>query len=40
MYGEKIEKLIKAGLMKKNGEKYYLTDYGFDLSNTAMCEFV
>ena len=40
LYGDKIEKLIDAGLMQKNGNKYFLTDYGFDLSNTAMCEFV
>lgn len=40
LYKEKIEKLCSLGLMEKEKERYYLTDYGFDLSNTAMCEFI
>lgn len=39
-YKEKIDKLCLLGLMRKEGGRYYLTDYGIDVSNTVMCEFV
>ncbi len=40
MFTGQINKLIGAGLMEKSNGFYRLTDYGIDLSNTAMCEFV
>lgn len=40
IYKSQIDKLIASGLMAHEGGRYFLTDLGIDLSNTAMCEFV
>ncbi len=39
-YGDIIEKYIKLGALCRSGERLSLTDYGLDISNTVMCEFL
>ncbi len=39
-YGDVIEKFISLGALEMAGEKLRLTDYGLDISNTVMCEFL
>ncbi len=40
VYGETIDKFINLGALKMTGERLHLTDYGMDISNTVMCEFL
>ncbi len=40
VYGGLTEKLIKQGLLKKNGSMLSLTDYGIDISNYVMAQFL
>ncbi len=40
IYGDIIEKFINLGALEKTGERLRLTDYGMDISNTVMCEFL
>lgn len=40
VYGETIDKFINLGALKMTGERVYLTDYGMDISNAVMCEFL
>ena len=39
-YKALIDKFINAGFMKYENNSYKLTDKGFDISNSIMCEFV
>ena len=40
VYGPVLEKLIKDGLMIKNGDMFKLTDYGIDVSNVVLSNFL
>lgn len=40
LYNDEIKKLISLNLLFDDGESIFLTDYGFDVSNSVMCEFV
>jgi len=40
IFGEKIKKVIKQGLLAVNGDRLYLTDKGIDLSNVVFREFL
>ncbi len=40
VYGDIIDKFIKSGALERSGDYCYLTDYGMDISNTVMCEFL
>lgn len=40
MYGEKLSKLSKDGLIKRQGDKIMLTEKGIDLSNIVFTEFI
>ncbi len=40
VYGEKLEKFIGLGLMKRLDGRYFLTRRGMDISNSVMCEFI
>ncbi len=40
IYKTIIDKFISAGFMKYEDKSYRLTDRGFDISNSIMCEFV
>ena len=40
IYGREIRKLVEYGLLKRQGSRLYLTDYGLDVSNLVFCEFV
>lgn len=40
VYGDVVEKNIKAGLLIKNGDSIKLTPYGIDISNTVMSDFI
>lgn len=40
VYSDIIDKFIKAGAMKRLDDYCCLTDYGMDISNTVMCEFL
>lgn len=40
IYGDIIEKFINLGALERTGERLRLTDYGMDISNTVMCEFL
>lgn len=39
-YGDVIDKFISLGAMEKAEDMIRLTDYGMDISNTVMCEFL
>ncbi len=39
-YGDVIEKFITLNALEMTGERLHLTDYGMDISNTVMCEFL
>lgn len=40
VYGKQISKLIEQKLLQKEGNRYYLTNKGIDLSNYVFCEFI
>ena len=40
VFGEKLEKLKAAGLLKEEGDRICLTPKGLDLANTVFCEFM
>lgn len=40
VYGGKIEKLKKNGLLKQEGNRLFLTDHGIDISNMVLAEFL
>ncbi len=40
LYGRQIRKLVEYGLLKQQGPRLYLTNYGLDVSNLVFCEFV
>lgn len=40
IYGKKIEKLVKEGLLIKKEDRLYLTDKGIDVSNYVLSEFL
>lgn len=40
VYGEKIEKLKRNGLLKQEGSMLFLTDRGIDISNMVLAEFL
>ena len=40
MFSKQLDKFVSLGLMKCDGENYSLTDRGFDISNSIMCEFM
>ena len=40
IYGAVSERFVSAGLMKKTGRGYALTDRGADVANAVMCEYV
>ncbi|KPU44128.1 oxygen-independent coproporphyrinogen-III oxidase-like protein YqeR [Oxobacter pfennigii] len=40
VYGDKIKKLINSGLLKEEGRKISLTEFGRDVSNQVFVEFI
>ncbi len=40
VFGDKLSKFIKLGLISFDGERYSLTDRGINVSNGILCEFV
>ena len=40
VYGEKIDRLIANGLMREEGSRLMLTDWGIDISNYVLSEFL
>lgn len=40
VYGDKIGELVKNGLMKQDGSRVMLTDWGMDISNYVMGQFL
>ena len=40
IFPDEIKKLTDSGLLIYNNGNYYLSDYGIDISNSVMCEFV
>lgn len=40
VYGEVLEKHLKEGGLEKKGERYRLTEYGKDVANTIMAEYL
>lgn len=40
VYGRQIEKLLRLGLLEKEGDRLRLTGRGIDVSNSVFCEFV
>lgn len=40
IFGAELIKFMNLGLMQKNGDLYYLTRRGIDVSNSVLCEFV
>lgn len=40
VYGEVIEKFCSQGLLKRDGDRVFLTDTGIDISNYVMAEFL
>lgn len=40
IYGEIIKKFIKHNVLVKEGDRIYFTDYGLDISNSALAEFL
>ena len=39
-YQSSLEKCIREGLIKENGDRYCLTDFGIDVSNRVFAEFI
>lgn len=39
-YHSSLEKCIREGLIKENGDRYCLTDFGIDVSNRVFAEFI
>ena len=40
LYNNIIDKFIKLGALEMTDDRLRLTDYGMDISNTVMCEFL
>ena len=40
VFAEPISKHIQLGTMAYKNENYYLTDYGIDISNSVLCDFL
>lgn len=40
VYGQQIWRLMEYGLLKQQGARLFLTEYGLDVSNMVFCEFV
>ena len=40
IYGQQIRRLMEYGLLKQQGARLFLTEYGLDVSNMVFCEFV
>ena len=40
IFPDEIKKLTDSGLLIYDKERYFLSDYGIDISNSVMCEFV
>lgn len=40
VYGSVIERLKKKNLLQENGTNIWLTDYGIDVSNSVLSEFL
>ena len=40
IYGPQIDKLIENGLLKEEGSRIVLTDWGIDISNYVLSEFL
>ena len=40
IYGFELIKFMNLGLIQKNGDRYFLTRKGIDVSNSVLCEFV
>lgn len=40
IYKNELEKFLRLGLIKKQNGNYSLTDYGIDISNSVLCEFI
>ena len=40
IYGDKVDKLIANGLLKEEGSRIALTDWGIDISNYVLSEFL
>lgn len=39
-YSKQLDRFMKLGLIKYENGYYFLTDYGIDVSNSVLCEFV
>lgn len=40
IYGKQIEKFMADGLLQREGDRLFFTDYGLDVSNLVLCTFV
>jgi len=40
IYKSELDKFQKLGLLIKKNSNYFLTDYGIDISNSVLCEFI